>query len=77
MFSILRQPLIRFWPDVDILRFLPHRDVRRAVPLDLEEMPENLRRDIGLDDGRDRRGERPEEEGAFGAARLIYSQRPL
>lgn len=77
MLSILRQPLIRFWPDVDIIRFLRHRPVRRATLLDPEEMPENLLRDIGIFDGRDRRGERPEEEGAFRAARLIYSQRPL
>ena len=77
MFSILRQPLIRFWPDVDIVRFLSHPQKRRALPLDLEEMPENLQRDIGLADGRGRRGERPEEEGAFRAARQIYSQRPL
>lgn len=77
MFSILRQPLIRFWPDIDIVRFLHHRQVRHNAPLDLEEMPENLQRDIGLADGRCRRGERPEEEGAFRAVRLIYSQRPL
>lgn len=77
MFSILRQPLIRFWPDVDVLHFLAPAQKRHAVPLDLEEMPENLQRDIGLSDGRGRRGERPEDEGAFRAARLIYSQRPL
>ncbi|MGI2031436.1 hypothetical protein ACRQ1B_03490 [Rhizobium panacihumi] len=77
MFSIPRQPLIRFWPDIDIVRFLSQKPVRRAIPLDLEEMPENLQRDIGIFDGRARRGERPEEEGAFRAARLIYSQRPL
>lgn len=77
MFSIPRQPLIRFWPDVDILRFFSLARARHGLPLDLEEMPENLQRDIGLADGRDRRGERPEEEGAFRAARLIYLQRPL
>lgn len=77
MFSILRLPSIRFWPDVDIVGFMRQKNKHSTAPIDLEEMPENLLRDIGLADGRDRRGERGEQEGAFRATRLIYSQRPL
>jgi len=47
----------------------------RRNDLDIEEMPESWQRDLGFLDGRDRRC--PAEEGAFRAARLIYSQRNL
>ncbi|MCQ1836012.1 hypothetical protein [Neorhizobium galegae] len=73
MFSILTWPLEQFLPKLGIADAIRRRLAVRRNNLDLEEMPQSFQRDLGLLDGRDRRG--PQDEGAFHAARLLYSQR--
>lgn len=75
MFSTLILPFERLLPRLGLTEAIRRRLAVRRNVLDLEEMPESWQRDLGILDGRDRRG--PEEEGAFRAARLIYSQRNL
>jgi hypothetical protein len=73
MFSILNRPFEQFFPKLGIVAAIGRRLAVRRNSLDLEEMPQSWQRDLGLLDGRDRRG--PPDEGAFRAARMIYSQR--
>lgn len=63
------------WPRLALADAIRRRMAVRRNDLDIEEMPESWQRDLGFLDGRDRRC--PAEEGAFRAARLIYSQRNL
>ncbi|MGF9563611.1 hypothetical protein [Neorhizobium sp. JUb45] len=76
MLSILQQPFARLWPDVDFSRLFGRVATPKPESIDLQALPENLRRDLGVLDGRSARGER-DQEGAYGAIRLITSQRPL
>lgn len=73
MFSILNWPFEQFFPKLGITDVIRRRLAVRRNNLDLEEMPQSWQRDLGLLDGRDRRG--PEDEGAFRATRMVYSQR--
>ncbi|MBP2558150.1 hypothetical protein J2857_000901 [Neorhizobium galegae] len=75
MFSILNRPFEQFMPKLGIANAIRRRLAVRRNSLDLEEMPQSWQRDLGLLDGRDKRG--PQDEGAFRAARLLYSQRNL
>ncbi|CDZ39515.1 hypothetical protein NOJ28_10025 [Neorhizobium galegae] len=75
MFSILTRPFEQFMPRFGIIDAIRRRLAVRRNNLDLEEMPQSWQRDLGLLDGRDRRG--PQDEGAFRATRLIQSQRNL
>ncbi|EUB96848.1 hypothetical protein PMI07_001182 [Rhizobium sp. CF080] len=75
MFSILTRPFEQFMPRFGIIDAIRRRLAVRRNRLDLEEMPQSWQRDLGLLDGRDRRG--PRDEGAFHATRLIQSQRNL
>ncbi|MGK9052000.1 hypothetical protein [Neorhizobium petrolearium] len=75
MFSNVNLVVDRLLPRLALADVIRRRLTVRRNDLDIEEMPESWQRDIGLMDGRDRR--RPAEEGAFRAARLIYSQRNL
>ncbi|MGK6312550.1 hypothetical protein [Neorhizobium sp. DT-125] len=75
MFSTLNLTFERLLPGFAFADMIRRRLAVRRNGLDLEEMPESWQRDIGLMDGRDRRGS--SDEGAFRAARLIYSQRNL
>lgn len=76
MLSILQQPFARLWPDMDFSRFFGRLVTPGPESIDLQALPENLRRDLGIMDGRGARGERG-QEGAYAAIRLITSQRPL
>ncbi|WP_117193540.1 hypothetical protein [Rhizobium terrae] len=75
MFSILNLSFEKFVPRFGLTEMLRRKRSIHQNSIDLEEMPESWQRDLGLKDGRDRRG-RP-DEGAFRAARMIYSQRNL
>ncbi|WP_037076570.1 hypothetical protein [Neorhizobium vignae] len=75
MFSILNWPFDQFFPKLGITDAIRRRLAVRRNNLDLEEMPQSWQRDLGLLDGRDRRG--PQDEGAFHATRRIQSQRNL
>ncbi len=75
MFATLRMNIDRLLPQLRIGNLL-----RRIMPmhqniLDLEEMPENWQRDLGILDGRDRRGD--PGSGAFRATRMIHLHRNL
>ncbi len=73
MFSILNRPFEQFFPKLGIAAAIGRRLAVRRNSLDLEEMPQSWQRDLGLLDGRDRRGHL--DEGAFRATRMVYSQR--
>ena len=73
MFSILNRPFEQFYPKLGIAAAIRRRLAVRRNSLDLEEMPQSWQRDLGLLDGRDKRG--PQDEGAFRATRTVYSQR--
>lgn len=75
MFSTLNLTLDRLGPRLTLVDAIRSRLSARRNNLYLEEMPESWQRDLGILDGRGRRC--PVEEGAFRAARLIYSQRNL
>jgi hypothetical protein len=73
MFSILNRPFEQFYPKLRIAAAIRRRLAVRRNSLDLEEMPQSWQRDLGLLDGRDKRG--PQDEGAFRATRTVHSQR--
>ncbi|CAN7421236.1 hypothetical protein [Neorhizobium tomejilense] len=75
MFSILNRPFEQFLPKLGIAAAIGRRLAVRRNTLDLEEMPQSWQRDLGLLNGRDKRD--PRDEGAFRAARLLYSHRNL
>lgn len=75
MFSILTRPLWRSVPKLGIADAIRRRLAVRRNTLDLEEMPASWQRDLGLLDGRDRRGR--QREGALHAVKLVQSQRNL
>jgi hypothetical protein len=76
MFSNTAHSYLRIWPKLGLIEWLGRCRVMHQNCIDPESMPEDLRRDLGLLDGRGRRGGIP-QEGAFRAARLIYTQRSL
>lgn len=73
MLSILQQPFGLLWPKTDFLRAWRRRAAPQSATID--EMPESLQRDLGILDGRGRRGGR--QESAFAAVRLMDWRRPL
>jgi len=75
MFSIANLNFDRLLPHIPLGDILRRYLVMHQNYIDADKMPESWRRDIGLLDGRDRRG--PSEEGAFRAARMVYTQRSL
>lgn len=75
MFITVRLPFGRLLPRIRFENLLRHRAATHQNHLDPEEMPDGLQRDLGLLDGRNRRGE--PQKGHFRAATLIYTQRSL
>ncbi|MDR6816695.1 hypothetical protein J2X76_001868 [Neorhizobium sp. 2083] len=75
MFSSFNLPFEWLLPRFGLAKAIRFRLAVRRNSLDLEEMPASWQRDLGLLDGRDRRG--APDEGAFRATRMIYSQRSL
>ncbi|WP_157895477.1 hypothetical protein [Rhizobium sp. LCM 4573] len=76
MFSIGFLPLQRLWPRLDLTAIIGDR--RRPAAdnrLDLEEMPDSWKRDLGLMDGRDPPG--PAKGDRFRAEDLIHTRRNL
>ena len=75
MFSITHMHFGRLLPYVSLAELFNRLLRKHQNSVDMEEMPESWQRDIGMLDGRDRRG--APEEGSFKAARTIYTQRSL
>ncbi|WP_158693458.1 hypothetical protein [Neorhizobium alkalisoli] len=75
MFSITHMHFGRFLPHVSLSELISRRLSTHQNNVDVAEMPESWKRDIGMLDGRDRRG--PPDEGAFQATRMISMQRSL
>ncbi len=73
MFTTLRQPAFRLLPAVPLLNWLRLKRPTHQNRLDPQEMSESLKRDLGLIDGRSRRGA-PNDDGARAVMRLIRSQ---
>jgi hypothetical protein len=64
MFSILHPPFVRLWPQIDLGFLRSRRRSHANTALDAEAMPDYLKRDLGLADGRAARGARPHENRA-------------
>jgi hypothetical protein len=75
MFSVTHMHFGRLLPHLSLAEMITGRLFKHQTSIDLEEMPESWQRDVGIIDGRDRRG--APDEGAFRAARMIYTQRSL
>lgn len=76
MFSIGFLPLERRLPKLDLTAVLEKWTSARSVNrLDPEEMPDALKRDLGLLDGRHPRG--PEKGNPFPDSDLIFGRRNL
>lgn len=75
MFSITHMHFGRLLPHVSLAGLFNRLLLKHQDSVDMEEMPESWQRDVGMLDGRDRRG--PPEEGSFRTARMIYAQRSL
>lgn len=75
MFSVLSRPFMRFLPRLELADLFAPGATKDQNSLDLEEMSDHWRRDLGLEDVRHRschdRGE------AFRAAELIFTRRSL
>ena len=74
MFTSLRQPAFRLLPAVPLFSWLRLKRTTHHNRLDPQEMSESLKRDLGLIDGRSRRGAPTRDDGARGVMRLIRSQ---
>jgi hypothetical protein len=75
MFSIGFLPLQRLWPRLDLMALFGNRRPAADNRLDLEEMPDSWKRDLGFMDGRDPRG--PAKSDHFRAEDLIHTRRNL
>lgn len=75
MFSLTHMHFGRLLPQLSLAELLNRSLYKHQNSIDLEEMPESWQRDVGILDGRDRRG--APDEGAFRTARMIYTQRSL
>lgn len=75
MFSVNHMTFGRLLPQIRLLEKIRERFSMHQSGIDLDEMPESWKRDIGMIDGRDRRG--PSDEGAFHATRMVYTHRSL
>ncbi len=75
MFSLANLSFSRLLPQVDLWGSLRRRVATHKNGVDPEDMPEHWQKDIGMLDGRDRRG--PPKESALRAARMTYSHRYL
>ena len=75
MFSLTQMHFGRLLPHLSLAEFANRMFSKHQNNIDLEEMPESWQRDIGILEGRGRRG--APDEGAFRAARMIYTQRSL
>lgn len=75
MFSVNHMTFGRLLPQIHLLEKLRQCFSMDQSGIDMDEMPESWKRDIGMLDGRDRRG--PPDEGAFRATRMVYTQRSL
>jgi hypothetical protein len=75
MFVALSMNLNRLLPQLWIETLARGRTAMHQSLIDLEEMPESWQRDIGILDGRDRRGDC--HGGAFRATRMICLNRNL
>lgn len=75
MFSITHMHFGRLLPHVSLAALFNRAFLKHQDSVDMEEMPESWRRDIGMLDGRDRRG--APDEGALRATRMAYTQRSL